>query len=176
MENWGVFLCLVWHIWNITTHTSWKHHKSSRPTGQRGSHGSRVQLMLKGSALVMITALSSESRAVGSGLSVQLRSRDGSIINTVWVKPMPFFPCNSQLSDWSRKDVGQHVGGEHALWVGEHGGWKTPTILFSLFSRLSIALSLLIRKLMQLSVLILESSFYSFFPPFFSTFFYSAQH
>lgn len=57
-----------------------------------------------------------------------------------------------------------------ALWVGGYkggGGGGVPArskeMLLSPFSGLSIALSLLIRKLMQLSVLILESSFYSFF-------------
>lgn len=67
-----------------------------------------------------------------------------------------------------------------ALWVGgnRRGGVEDPARKhFSLpFPGLSIALSLLIRKLMQLSVLILESSFYSFFSPSFATFFYSVQH
>lgn len=55
-----------------------------------------------------------------------------------------------------------------ALWVGEIGKvraceeWGNASLLFP-FLGFSIALSLLIRKLMQLSVLILESSFYSFF-------------
>lgn len=40
---------------------------------------------------------------------------------------------------------------------------RSEETLLSPSSGLSIALSLLIRKLMQLSVLILESSFYSFF-------------
>lgn len=67
-----------------------------------------------------------------------------------------------------------------ALWVGgDGGGWEIPAqskeTLLSPFPVLSIALSLLIRKLMQLSVLILESSFYSFFLSF-ATFFYSVQH
>lgn len=56
-----------------------------------------------------------------------------------------------------------------ALWMGGNGGGgvedlaRNEEMLLSPFSGLSIALSLLIRKLMQLSVLILESSFYSFF-------------
>ncbi len=67
-----------------------------------------------------------------------------------------------------------------ALWVGGNGGVEDPArseeTLLSLLTGLSIALSLLIRKLMQLSVLILESSFYSFFFFSFATFFYSVQH
>lgn len=63
---------------------------------------------------------------------------------------------------------------------GNGGGWvedpaTSKETLLSPFSGLSIALSLLIRKLMQLSVLILESSFYSLFFSF-ATFFYSVQH
>lgn len=59
------------------------------------------------------------------------------------------------------------MGGEKAQWVGENWRVEDPAsskeMLLSPFPELSIALSLLIRKLMQLSVLILESSFYSFF-------------
>lgn len=72
------------------------------------------------------------------------------------------------------------MGGEQSQWVGENPGVEDPVrreqmLFFSLLPGLSIVLSLLIRKLMQLSVLILESSF-SFFSPFFTTVFYSAQH
>lgn len=72
------------------------------------------------------------------------------------------------------------MGGEQAQWVGENWGGGEPCeykeMLLSAFPQLSIAMSLLIRKLMQLSVLILESSFYSFFFSSFTTFFYSVQH
>ena len=81
---------------------------------------------------------------------------------------MTCFSCYPQISDLSRKDGGENVGGEQST----VGGWKQGGVedparkhFFLPFSGLSIALSLLIRKLMQLSVLILESSFYSFFPP-----------
>ena len=74
---------------------------------------------------------------------------------------MTCFSCYTPLSDLSRKDGGENVGGEQS----SVGGWGDPARKHSSlpFSGLSIALSLLIRKLMQLSVLILESSFYSFF-------------
>lgn len=57
-------------------------------------------------------------------------------------------------------------------WKAKHCGWvrsgryvpaRSEEMPLSPFLGFSIALSLLIRKLMQLSVLILESSFYSFF-------------
>lgn len=80
---------------------------------------------------------------------------------------MTCFPCYPPLSDLSRKDEGENVSGEKAQWVGENWRVGDPAsskeMLLSPFPELSIALSLLIRKLMQLSVLILESSFYSFF-------------
>lgn len=93
---------------------------------------------------------------------------------------MTCFSCYPLLSDLSRKDRGENVGGEQSAVGGwEQGGVEDPVrteeMLLSPFSGLSIALSLLIRKLMQLSVLILESSFYSLFFSF-ATFFYSVQH
>lgn len=70
------------------------------------------------------------------------------------------------------------VESNHSGWVRTGGGgpWKERANAFlSLLAGLSIVLSLLIRKLMQLSVLILGSSFYSFFSPSFTRVFYSAQ-
>lgn len=70
-----------------------------------------------------------------------------------------------QPSDLSRKDGKENVGGKQRTvggW-GRRGGVEDPArneeMLLSAFPGLSIALSLLIRKLMQLSVLIPESSF-----------------
>lgn len=69
------------------------------------------------------------------------------------------------------------MGGEQSTVGGweQGGGGHCEEALLSPFSGLSIALSLLIRKLMQLSVLILESSFYSFFF-LLCNLFYSVQH
>lgn len=99
---------------------------------------------------------------MGCRLSAQVRSGDGSIINTVRVKPMTCLSCYSQLSDLSRKDIKRKCG-----WKAKHCGWEQggggPCEELTLLSPgFCIALSFLIRKLMQLSVLILESSFYSF--------------
>lgn len=91
---------------------------------------------------------------------------------------MTCFSCYPQLSDLSRKDGRENVGGKQSTMDGWE--WRSVDLarneemLLSPFSELSIALSL-IRKLMQLSVLILESSFYSFFSSY-ATFFYSVQH
>lgn len=181
-EKWGgVFPRLVRRIQNITTSTSWKPHKSSGAYRTKEITWHRGAADAKGFNFGNDKGLHSESRVVGSRLSVQARSGDGSIINTVWVKPMTCFCCYPLLSDLSRKDGGEIVGGEQSTVGGwEQGGWRTLRGArkgFSLpLSGLSIALSLLIRKLMQLSVLILESSFYSFFFFSFATFFYSVQH
>lgn len=76
---------------------------------------------------------------------------------------MTCFSCYTPLSDLSRKDGEENVGGVQSNVGGWERGGPNEETLLSPFSGLSIALSLLIRKLMQLSVLILESSFYSFF-------------
>lgn len=85
---------------------------------------------------------------------------------------MTCFCCYPPLSDLSRKDGREDVGGKQSAVGGREkkrggggGACKEREMLLSPLSGLSIALSLPIRKLMQLSVLILESSFYSFSPP-----------
>lgn len=92
---------------------------------------------------------------------------------------MTCFSRYPQLSDLSRGDgSGEDVGGKQeprrregryggvvGCVLGEGGGGvpcEEGETLLSPVAGLGIALSLLVRELMQLSVLILESSFYSF--------------
>lgn len=179
-EKWGgVFPRPVWRIQNITRSSSWKPHKSSGAYRTKGITWYEAAADAKVFNFTNDKSLHSESRVVGSRLSAQVRSWDWSIINTVWVKPMTCFSCYPQLSDLSRKDGRENVGGKQSTMDGWEWGSvdlaRNEEMLLSPFSELSIALSLLIRKLMQLSVLILESSFYSFFFSY-ATFFYSVQH
>lgn len=114
-------LCLVWCIRNITTGSSRKPHKSSGgPYRTKGITWQRGTADAKGfNSGTTIRSLHPERRVVGSRLSAQVRSGDGSIINTVWVKPMTCFCCYPQLSDLSRKDGREDVGGK-----AKRCGWE----------------------------------------------------
>lgn len=162
-EKWGgVFPRLVWRIQNITTSSDWRPHKSSKAYRTKGIAWCWGAADAKGFNFSNDKSLYSKSRVVGCRLSAQVRSGDGGIINTVRVKPMTCLSCYSQLSDLSRKDIKRKCG-----WKAKHCGWEQggggPCEEWTLLSPgFCIALSFLIRKLMQLSVLILESSFYAF--------------
>lgn len=115
---------LVWRIQNITTSSDRRPHKSSKAYRTKGIAWCWGAADAKGFNFSNDKSLHSKSRVVGCRLSARVRSGDGSIINTVWVKPMTCLSCYSQLSDLSRKNIKRKMWVESkALWVGT-GRWR----------------------------------------------------